>query len=101
MMEAYTEVEEEVAQENQSGEMQEGERAEARVEPEQLEEESRKKKRGVEEAETKQRNGRVRILISDKASTLMEKSLKDMGFIIERGFNMLISPFFEILEKRG
>ena len=39
MMEAYAEVEEEVVQENQSGEMQEEERAEARVEPKQLEEE--------------------------------------------------------------
>ena len=52
MMEAYTEVEGEVVQENQSREMQEEERAEARVEPEQLEEESRKMKRGAEEAET-------------------------------------------------
>ena len=39
MMKAYAEVEEEVAQENQSGEIQEEERAEARVEPKQLEEE--------------------------------------------------------------
>ena len=81
--------------------MQEEERAEARVEPEQLEEESRKRKRGAEEAETEQRNERVRILISDKASTLMGKSMKNRGFIVERGFNKLISPFSEMLEKRG
>ena len=31
----------------------------------------------------------------------MEKSLKDRGYIFERGFNKLISPFIEILEKRG
>ena len=101
MMEAYAEVEEEVVQENHSREMQEEERAEARVEPEQPNEVSRKMKRGVEEAETEQRNERVRILISDKASALMEKSLKDRGFIVERGFNKLISPFSEMLEKRG
>ena len=84
MMEAYTEVEEKVVQENHSGEMQEEERAEARVEPEQSEEESRKMKMGAEEAETEQRNERVRILISDKAFSLMEKFLKDKGFIVER-----------------
>ena len=38
----------------------------------QLGKESRKRKRGVEE---------VRSLISDKAAALMEKSLKDKGFI--------------------
>ena len=39
-------------------------------------------------------------MISDKAAALMEKILKDIGFIIERGFKKLISPFAEILEKR-
>ena len=101
MMEAYIEAEEEVAQEKQSGEMQEEEIAEARVEPEQLEEESRKRKRGTEKAEAKQRNEKARILVSDKASALMERSLKDRGFIVERGFNKLISHFSEMIEKRG
>ena len=31
----------------------------------------------------------------------MEKILKDRGFIVERGFNKLISFFSEMLEKRG
>ena len=31
----------------------------------------------------------------------MEKSLKDRGFIVERGFKRLISSFFAMLEKRG
>ena len=31
----------------------------------------------------------------------MEKSLKDKGFIVERGFNKLIPPFIEMLEKKG
>ena len=101
MMEAYVEVEEEVVQENKSREMEEEERAEARVEPEQLDEESRKMKRGAEEAETKKRNERVRILITDKAFALMEKSLKDRVFTVERGFNKLISPFSKMLEKKG
>ena len=53
MMEAYTEVEEETVQKTQLGEVQEEERAEARGEPELLDEESRKRKRGAEEAEPK------------------------------------------------
>ena len=53
MMEAYTKVEEEIVQETQSGRVQEEERTEARGEPQTLDEESRKKKRGVEEAEAK------------------------------------------------
>ena len=48
-----------------------------------------------------QRNERVRYFISYKAFVLMEKSLKDRGFIAERGFNKLISPFIEMLENRG
>ena len=30
----------------------------------------------------------------------MEKSLKERGFIAERGFKKLVSPLFEMLEKR-
>ena len=31
----------------------------------------------------------------------MEKSLKEIGVIVERGFKKLVSPFSEMLEKRG
>ena len=43
----------------------------------------------------------MRILISDKAYALMEKILKDRGFIVERGLKKLISLLSEILEKIG
>ena len=92
MMVAYTEVEEETVQKTQSREMQAEERTADRGESGQLGEESRKKKRGAE---------KVRSLISDKATTLMERSLKDKAFIVERGFRNLISLFAEMLEKRG
>ena len=98
MMEAYIEVEEESVQETQSGEMQEEERDEARGELETLVGELRKMKRVTEEAKAEQRNEKVRSLISDKVAALMEKSLKDRGFIVKRGFKKLIPPFFE---KRG
>ena len=103
IVEEYAEGEEDAVQETQPGAVQEKERSEARTETEQLTADTRKRKRGVEEAEIEQRNERVRYFISDKAFVLMEKSLKDKGFIIERGFmfNKLISPFIERLKKRG
>ena len=101
MMEAYIEVEEETVQETQLREMQIEERVEDRGEPEPLEEESRQMKRGAEEAKAEHMNEKVRSLISDKATALMKKSLKEKGFIVERGLKKLISPFSKMLEKRG
>ena len=81
--------------------MEEEERAGARKKPDPLVEESVKRKRGAEEVEVDQRNEKVRSLISDKAAALMEKSLKDRGFIVERGFKNPMSPFSKMLEVRG
>ena len=53
----------------------------------------RKRKRGADEA-------RARNLNSEKAATLMEGSLKNRGFIAERGFKNIISHFAKVLEKR-
>ena len=39
--------------------------------------------------------------ISDEAYSFWKKSLSDKGFIGERGFGTFISPFAEIIEKRG
>ena len=44
---------------------------------------------------------RAKSLISEKAAALMEGSLKDKGFISKRGVKKVISPFAEMLEKRG
>ena len=55
--------------------------------------EPRKRKRGADEA-------KARNLISEKASVLMEGSLKNRGFIAERGFKNIISLFAEMVEKR-
>ena len=63
-------------------------------------EESIKRKKGEDKAEAEQRKDRARNFISDKAAALLERSLKDRGFIAERGFKRLISPFAEMLEKR-
>ena len=64
-------------------------------------EESRKRKRGTDETEVEQRKDKTRNFVSDKAEALMERILKDRGFIAERGFKKLISPFAEMLENRG
>ena len=58
-------------------------------------EESRKRKRGVNKARAKQ----ARNFISEKTAGLMEGSLKDRGFIAERRFKQVISPFAEMLER--
>ena len=55
--------------------------------------EPRKRKRGADEAIT-------RNLISEKVAALMEGSLKNRGFIAERGFKNIISHFAEVLERR-
>ena len=44
---------------------------------------------------------KARNFISKKAVALMERSLKNRGFIAERGFKKVPSPFAEMLEKRG
>ena len=81
--------------------MQEEKRPEARTETEQPAEETRKRKNGAEEARTEQRNEKLRDFVSNKAFVLWENNIKDRGFIVERGFNKLISPFIEMIEKRG
>ena len=67
----------------------------------QKEEESRKRKREADEARVEQRKDRARNFVFEKAATLMEGSLKDRGFIAERGFKTIISHFAEMLEKSG
>ena len=55
--------------------------------------ELRKRKGGADEA-------RARNLISEKATALMEGSLRNRGFIAETGFKNIIFPFAEVLEMR-
>ena len=52
------------------------------------------------ENEIVQRAEKARNFVSDKAVALMEKSMKENGFIAKRGFKKLVSPFVEMLEKR-
>ena len=51
----------------------------------------------TEEEET----GNDKDFVSEEAKDLWNKLLADKGFVSERGFGKLISPFSEIIEKRG
>ena len=57
----------------------------------------KKKKRADQAKETEDNEA----FISDEAYSLWEKNLSDKGFIGERGFGTFISPFVEIIDKRG
>ena len=81
--------------------MQEEERPETRTKTEQPTKETRKRKRGVEEAETEQRKEKVSDFYSELAYFARKDKLQHKDFIGERGFSKLISPFLEIIEKRG
>ena len=100
IMEEYAEWENETVQATQAVAEHGEERDKVNRVFESIEEESRKRKRRTEETETEQRAEKVRNFISNKAVALMEKSLKDKGFITERGFKKLISLFVEMLENR-
>ena len=51
----------------------------------------------TEEEET----GSDKDFVSEEAKDLWNRLLADKGFVSERGFGKLISPFSEIMEKRG
>ena len=101
IMEEYIELENQTEQVSRAAAEQVEGRDDENEEHQQTVEESRKRKRGTNEAEAEQRRDRARNFVSDKAEALMERSLKDRGFIAEREFKKLISPFAEMMEKRG
>ena len=101
IMEEYTEIERELVQEAQSRAVQEEERLETRTKTEQPTEKTRKRKRGDEEAETEQREEKVSDFVSECAYFAWRDKLQHKDFFGERGFNKIISPFIEMIEKRG
>ena len=77
--------------------------SEARKETKQPVEESRKRKRNIEDVETwqEEEEDEEDELISNAAHMVMKGTLQQKNFIGERGFNKLISPFREVIEKNG
>ena len=92
-MEEYTELENQTKQGFEATTRQVEEMEVDNEENHQTVGEPRKRKRGADEA-------RARNLISEKAAALTEGILKNRGFIYERGFKNIISPFVEVMERR-
>ena len=66
-----------------------------------VEEERAAKRQRVSERTEEGESGEDRDFVSAEAKDLWTKVLADKGFICERGFGKLISPFSEIIENRG
>ena len=97
----YTKLENQIEQDSYVATGQVEDRDGENEKQQQTVEESRKRKRGADEVGAEQRKDKAKNFISEKATALMERSLKNRGFIAERGFKGVISPFAEMLEKRG
>ena len=101
LLEEYTELENETGQGSHEAAVQVEDRRDENEKQRRKGEESRKRKRGADEARAEQMKERPKSFISKKVASLMEGSLKDKGFIAERGLKKVISPFAKMLEKRG
>ena len=100
VMEECTELENQIEQGFEVTTRQVEERNDDNEENHQTIDEPRKRKRGADEAIQEQRKNIVENFILESAMALMEGSLKNRGFIAERGFKNIISPFVEMVEKR-
>ena len=78
--------------------------AEPKTQPavEELAEEERAAKRQKTVSRTEEEEtGSDKDFVSEEAKNLWNRLLADKGFVSERGFGKMISPFSEIIEKRG
>ena len=76
-----------------------GERAEQQENPKTTIEEVREE--NEEEIEVMVEEGEARTFYSDKGVEAFQKHLDKKGFVEERGFKQLTSPFKEEIERRG
>ena len=100
-MEEYVELEEEAVQTTQAETGQEGERVESRAKVEQPVEETRKRKKGAEEAGAESNGEKASDWVSEQAYVAWRDKLQKIDFIGERGFSKWISPFQEVIESKG
>ena len=98
-MEEYAESEEEATEELYIVVTQE-ERPEARTEIKQPREERIKRKMNAEETKIEQgEEDKADEFVSNRVFVIMEQTMLHKYFIGKRGFNRLISPFREVIEK--
>ena len=93
VMEEYTELENQTEQGFETTTREVEERDYDNEKNHQTMKEPRKRKMGANEAKAKK-------LIPERATALMEEILKNRGFITERRFKNIISPFAKMVEKR-
>ena len=101
MMREYVQVVEEVHLEPQPEEIANVEPETQPAEEEQAVKERATKKRKIAEHDKEGENEDEKDFISVEARNLWNNQLADKGFVGERGFGKLISPFAELIEKRG
>ena len=99
IMEEYAKLEDDTFQATQAVAGQGKERVEVNEELEQTGEESRKRKRGKEEAESSEQ--KASDWVSNMAYVAWINKLHHRDFIGERGFNKWVSPFQELVESKG
>ena len=66
-----------------------------------MEEERASKRQKIVRHTKEEETGSDKYFVFAKAKDLWNRLLADKGFVSERGFGKLISPFSEIIEKRG
>ena len=101
IMHEYVQGEEEVHLEPQPEEMTNVEPETQPEEEEQTVEEGATKGKRTVEHEKKGENEEEKDFVSAEAQSLWNRQLVKKGFIGERGFLKPISPFAELIEKRG
>ena len=101
IMEEYVEREKEAIQTTQGETGQEEERVESMEKVEQIVEDTRKKKRGAEEAGVESSGEKASDWVSLQAYVDWRDKLQQRDFIGERGFSKLISTFQEVIESKG
>ena len=68
---------------------------------ESIEEERASKRQKIVRRMEEEETGSDKDFVSEEAKDLWNRLLADKGFVSERGFGKLISPFSELIEKRG
>ena len=101
IMEEYAEREEEAVQATQAETWKKEEKVESRAEVEQPTEETKKRKREAEEAGAGGREEKASDWVSELAYFAWRDKLQHRDFIGERGFSKWVSPFQEVIKKRG
>ena len=99
IMEEYTELENQIEQGSQAAAVQVDDREDENEKQQQKGKESRKIKKRADEARVEHIKEKARNFSFKKAAAIVEGSLKDKGFISERGLKKSYLSFYENVGK--